>query len=140
MKYNNSELWRFKQLEYHRRKELLDHPELRLPNAENAILPDEKFTKYLLGGDNAKGLAKGKAFTSRLGYDINNWKSLQKELKEGVLKYPATYKGETEYGKKYEQQMILYGKKNVPANVIVGWMHRSDGVTSMSSAYIKEVK
>lgn len=140
MKYNDSELWRFKQLEYHRRKELLEHPELRLPNAENAVLPEGKFTKYLLGGDNAKGLAKGKAFTSRLGYDINNWKSLQKELKEGALKYPATHKGETEYGVKYEQQMILYGKKNTPANVVVGWMHKPDGTISMSSAYIKEVK
>ena len=140
MKYNDSELWRFKQLEYHRRKELLEHPELRLPNAENAVLPEGKFTKYLLGGDNAKGLAKGKAFTSRLGYDINNWKSLQKELKEGALKYPSTHKGETEYGVKYEQQMILYGKKNTPANVVVGWMHKPDGTISMSSAYIKEVK
>lgn len=140
MKYNDGERWEYMKLDYRRRNELLAHPEMKLPNAEDVVLPDTKFTKYLLGGDNAKGLAKGKAFTSRLGYDINNWESLQKELREGALKYPATYKGETEYGEKYEQQMVLYGKNNTPANVIVGWMHKPDDVVSMSSAYIKEAK
>lgn len=140
MKYTDNEQWKYTKLDYQRRMELIKHPELQLPNAESVVLPEDKFTKYLFDGEHLGGLAKGEAFTSRLGYDINNWKELQSKLKEGALKYPATNKGVTEYGVKYEQQMILYGKNNTPANVIVGWMHRLDGVVSMSSAYIKEVK
>lgn len=126
-------------MDYQRRSDREKHPELKLPNAENAILPEGKFTKYLLGGENEKGLAKGRAFTSRLGYSIDNWTALQNELKKGAIKYPAANKGKTEYGVKYEQKMILYGNKGTPANVVVGWMHRLDGSVSMSSAYIKEV-
>lgn len=140
IKYNDIEKWKFVSLDFKRRERLVNNPELKLPNAEKAILPDSKFTNYLLGGENKKGLAKGKTFTSRLGYDISNWNLLQKELREGALKYPATHKGETEYGIKYEQQMILYGKKNTPANVVVGWMYKPNGTISMSSAYIKEVE
>lgn len=140
MKYNERERWRFAKLDYQRHNELLNYPEMKLPDAENAILPEEKFTKYLLGGSNEMGLAKGKAFTERLGYDIDNWKDLRSEIQAGALKYPATFKGNTEYGKKYEQKMVLYGKNSTPANVIVGWMRKIDGTMSMTSAYIKEVK
>lgn len=140
MKYTEGEKWKFMKLDYRRRNELLQHPEWKLPNAENVVLPEAKFTKYLLGGENAKGLAKGKAFTERLGYNIDNWKELQREITNGAEKYPATSKGETEYGVKYEQKMVLYGKNNTPANVVVGWMCKPDGIISMSSAYIKEVK
>lgn len=52
---------------------------------------------------------------------------------------PTVQKGDTGYGLKYEQQMILYGKKGVPANVVVSWIIE-DGRPRMTSAYIKEVK
>lgn len=139
MKYTEGEKWKFTKLDYKRRNELIRHPELKLPNAENAVLPEGKFTKYLLGGNNEKGLAKGKAFTSRLGYDINNWEKLQEEIRQGVSKYPAADKGSSEFGTKYEQKMILYGMKETPANVIVGWIKKTDGSINMTSAYIKEV-
>ena len=78
MKYNDSEMWKFLQLDYERQKELKSHPELKLPNLENLVVSDTKFTKYLFGGENERGLAKGKAFSDRLGYDLGNWKELQK--------------------------------------------------------------
>lgn len=140
MKYNENEKWKYMKLDYRRRNELREHPELKLPNAENAILPEGKFTKYLFGGNIEKGLAKGEAFTSRLGYDIDNWKKLQEEITNGTLKYPATHKGSNEFGERYEQKMVLYGLKGTPANVVVGWMKRLDGSVNMTSAYIKEVK
>lgn len=140
MKYNEPEKWKFISLDYRRRDELLQHPELKLPNAENAVLPEGKFTRYLLDGSNEKGLAKGRAFTSRLGYDKDNWQELQREIAKGAVKYPSKQKGMTEFGMRYEQKMILYGKKGTPANVIVGWLQRTDGNTSMTSTYIKEVE
>lgn len=139
MKYNNPEKWKIVKLDYQRQMDLIQNPESKLPNSENAILPEGKFTKYLLGGTNEAGLAKGRAITERLGYDIDNWKGLQKEIKLGATKYPAIHKGNTEYGSRYEQKMIVYGKNDTPANMVVGWLHKPDGTMNMTSAYIKEV-
>lgn len=50
-------------------------------------------------------------------------------------------KGSSGHGNNYEQQMILYGKKGKPANVLVAWSDDTepDGI-KMVSAYITEVK
>ena len=138
--YNTTEKWKFVHLDYRRRNELLDHSELKLPDAANVIVPDKKFTHYLFGGEHPEGLAKGAAFNSRLGYSADNWKELRDQIKEKAVQYPSTYKGNNGYGDRYEQKIIIYGKKGTPANVVVGWIRRKDGTVSMSSAYIKEVK
>lgn len=140
LKYNNSETYDFIKLDYSRKNRLIQHPELKLPNAEQAIIPEPKFTKYLFGGNNQAGLAKGQAFTSRLGYDAGNWKQLQEEIRKRAKIYPATEKPSDQYGIRFEQKMILYGEKDMPANVIIGWIYKPDGTLSMTSAYIKEVK
>ena len=140
MKYNDTEKWRFTKLDYQRRNELLQHPELKLPNAENAMAADAKFEKYLFGGSHPEGLAKGNAFSSRLGYDAENWNSLKKQIIARAPQYPALSKGVNGYGKHmYEQKIVLYGLKGTPANVVVGWSADDKSVT-MASAYIKEVK
>ena len=139
MKYNEPEKLEFIKLDYRRRSDLLQNPGKKLPNAENVTLPESKFTNYLLGGNDEKGLAKGRAFTSRLGYDINNWQKLQEELRKGATRYPATFKNNNGYGDLYEQKMVLYGLNDTPANVVVGWIKKEDGSVSMTSAYIKEV-
>ena len=140
IKYNEPEKWRFMKLDYQRRNELLQHPELKLPNAENAILPEPKFTKYLFDENSEKGYPKGRAFTDRLGYGIDNWQKLQKALKEGTTQYPATFKGNEGFGDRYEQKMVLYGLKDTPANVIVAWIKKADGTTKLTSTYIREAK
>lgn len=140
IKYNDTEQWRFMQLDYQRRRELEEHPELRLSNSENVIIPDGKFTQYLFAGSNENGLAKGMAFTSRLGYSVDNWKELQNEIRKKASQYPSKYKDNNGYGDRYEQKIILYGKNGTPANVVVGWLNKPDGSTVMTSAYIKEVR
>ncbi|MFR4430820.1 MAG: DUF6883 domain-containing protein, partial [Blautia faecis] len=138
MKYNEPEMWRFMKLDYQRRNELLEHPELKLPNAENAILPEPKFTKYLFDENSEKGYPKGRAFTDRLGYGMDNWQKLQKALKDGAPRYPAVFKENVGFGDKYEQKIVLYGLKGAPANVIVGWILKPDDTLALTSAYIKE--
>lgn len=140
MKYNEPEKWKFMKLDYQRRNELLEHPELKLPNAEKAILPEPKFTKYLFDENSEKGYPKGRAFTDRLGYSIDNWQKLQKALKQGAMKYPAQYVDNNGYGDRYVQKMVLYGLKDTPANVVVAWLRQADGITKLTSAYIKEAK
>lgn len=139
MKYTENEKYDYSKLDYSRRKKLTDHPELKLPNAENTVLPDGKFTSYLFGGSNADGLPKGKNFDERLGYNAANWEKLRDEIRMRASKYPVTSKGNAGFGDKYEQKMVLPGLKGKPANVVVGWIHKPDGTVAMTSAYIKEV-
>lgn len=139
MKYTDEERWRFAKLDYSRRNRLVNHPELALPAARTATLPEGKFTQYLFGGNNKDGIPKGENFKNRLGYDINNWKMLQKEIKDKASLYPVVSKGDVGFGERFEQKMVINGLKGTPANVVVGWIYKPDGTTSMTSAYIKEV-
>lgn len=139
MKYNDGEKWDYMKLDCHRRNKLSRRSELKLPGSEKPIVPDEKFTHYLFGGSHPEGLAKGRAFSSRLGYSEKNWRELRDEIVRRASEYPASRKGNNGYGERYEQKIVIYGKRGRPANVVVGWMHKPDGSVSMSSAYIKEV-
>ena len=139
MKYNEPEKFSFIKLDYERRTELLKNPDKKLPNAENAILPEGKFTKYLFDGEHSNGLAKGRAISSRLGYSIENWQEFRDTIQKGAVKYPAVLKESDGHGQRYEQKMVLMGLKNNPANVVVGWIQRPNGEVSMTSAYLKEV-
>lgn len=139
MKQSENDKWQYTQLDYRRRKKLIDHPDLALPNADKTTAAKDKFTQYLFGGTNADGLAKGRALQSRLGYNIDSWEDLQQEILTRATKYPATLRDLDEYGTAYTQKIILYGNKGKPANVIVGWKTQGDK-TWMTSAYIKEVE
>ena len=88
----------------------------------------------------SEGLAKGQAFTSRLGYDLNNWQELRNEILKRAAWYPATFRDNNGYGDRYSQKIVIYGNKRTPANVVVGWLCKPDKSVSMSSAYIKEVE
>lgn len=140
MKYTRPEFYDMLKTDYRRRNTLRLHPEKALPEMPATNLPEPKFTKYLFGGENPDGLAKGAAFESRLGYNADNWKELQREIKAAAPKYPATIKGSNEYGVNYEQKIVLYGKNGTPANVVVAWFKDIEkDEMRMVSAYIKEV-
>ena len=139
MKTANGDNWKFTQLDYRRRKRLIDHPDLALPNADKTTAAKDKFTQYLFGGTNADGLAKGSAFESRLGYNISNWEELQRQLLGRAQLYPAVMNGQTPQGyHKYVQNMIIYGVKNKPANVKVIWADE-ETKERLITAFIEEV-
>lgn len=141
MKYNKIDFFEMAKLDYRRRNTLKLHPERALPDTGKIELPDDKFTKYLFGGEHAEGLAKGDAFASRLGYDASNWQKLQKEIEKASTLFPTKVKGSNAQGTLYEQRVVLYGTKGTPANVVVGWIKdEAAGTVRMTTAYIKEVQ
>lgn len=139
LKYNDPEKWKLYRLDKTRRTSLKNHPELALPG-DRKIIPDSKFTGYIFNKDNPNGWAKGVYFERVLGYSSENWEKLQAEIMYAQQRNPAKLRRETEFGVIYEQQMILYGETGNPTNVLVGWIHKPDGSTSMTTAYIKKVK
>lgn len=140
MKYNDADRWKFLKLDYARQHKLINHPEMALPNVENATAAAAKFTGYLFNPDSENGWAKGENITKRLGYSADNWEKLRDEIMRGSKRYIATHKGNNGHGEKYEQLMVLYGPNDNPTNVVVSWLVEPDGNVHMTSAYIKEVK
>lgn len=138
MKYNNTEKYSFIKLDYRRRNYLINHPEAALPIREKLYLPEEKFSGYLFNKNNKSGWSKGKAFESRLGYNKDNYQELLDSIQSNASNYPVTKKAVDGYGQRYEQKIILYGLKNKPANVVVGWIDDGKEVR-MTTALIKEV-
>lgn len=130
-------LWK---LDYKRQNELLRHPEKALPGAAQATAAEAKFTKYFFNPLNEDGFKKGVAFTSHLGYNIDNWEKMRAEILSAAVKYPVVFKGEHQFGKRYQQFVVLQGLKRNPANMLIAWNVNPDGTAHMVSAYMEEVK
>lgn len=139
IKYNDGRDWQLTKLDYQRRKRLLNNLDLKLPNADKATIDDRKFTEYLFGGSNDKGLVKGRLITQKLGYSIDNYDDFKREILKRSKEYPVAYRNTDKFGDSYEQKMVMYGKDNNPVNIVAGWK-TSGGKTHMASIMIKEVK
>ena len=137
-KREDGERYRLWRLDYRRRAELLEHPERALPGADKASAADAKFTGYFFNPENPKGLAKGHAFSSHLGYNVENWQIMRDEILEAAKMYPVTYRSSSIYGKLYSQLVILQGVNNKPANVLLGWIVKPDGSTWLTTAHMEE--
>lgn len=110
---------------------------IELPNYKNAVIPEEKFTKYALDMNNPKGKNKAIAFEQALGYNQDNYKKLIDNIKRNVNKFSAVKKGNDGYGEKYEVLMTLIGENKKIANVKTGWIiDKETGETRLTSAYV----
>lgn len=45
----------------------------------------------------------------------------------------------TEFGDKYSQDVVLYGKKGKPGNVRLGWIVEKDGSVRLTTAHMEEI-
>lgn len=139
MKYNDGRDWKLTKLDYQRRKRLLNNPNLKLPNADQASIDDRKFTEYLFNEDSKTGYSKGKIIAERFGYSKSNYQSFKEDIIQRGGQYPVIYKGGNGYGDKYEQKMIMYTPEGKPYNFVAGWFVNQDG-TKLSTIMIKEVE
>ena len=138
-KIDGGEKYKLWQLDYRRRNELLRHPERALPGAVSAAAAEAKFTKYFFNSSSKDGWPKGLAFSSRLGYNVDNWELMRQEILTAATRYPASLRGHSAYGDSYSQNVILYGRKRKPANVQIGWMVRPDGSTHFVTAHMEDI-
>lgn len=106
---------------------------IELPNYKNAVIPEEKFTKYALNSDKNKA----EAFELALGYNLSNYKKLIKNIEDNVNKFNAVEKEDKGYGKRYEVLMTLVGENKKVANVKTAWIiDKETGETRLTSAYV----
>ena len=142
LKRENDIYWQNLNIDLNRRLHLKEHPEEKLPNLNNMLIPTPKFTKYLFNTENERGWSKGKLIKGKLGYDKSNYMAYVDAIKEAAKSYPVKFKGNNGFGDVYEQKIMLYNKDGKPINVVVGWIVMDDNPTQIkyTSSYIKEVK
>lgn len=110
-----------------------------LPNYQEAIIPQEKFTKYALNPLGDKN--KAEAFEKALGYNLNNADKLIENIKNNISNFNAKEKEDTGYGKRYEIIMTLLGENNKYANVKTAWIiDKETKQTRLTSAYVTSKK
>ncbi len=81
---------------------------MKLPNAAQAIIAEEKLTDYLLNVNRRRGRAKAKLLYS-LGYDVQSWQRLESDLQEQHLTGDVVEQRELIWGTRYDIVAPLTG-------------------------------
>ena len=87
---------------------------------ESATIDERKFTEYALNPE--KQPDKAKAFESALGYNLNNYDLLEKQLREGFDRKKLVEKGHNAQGNKYELLYKITGVNGKTAKVLTAWL------------------
>jgi len=74
---------------------------MRLPNAENAFIDDEKLVGYSLNLDHERGKHKARVFVSALGLTADKAHILREAILQAVKKQPAIPSKGDDYGQRY---------------------------------------
>ena len=82
---------------------------MKLPNAENAQVPQSKITDYLLDVEHIDGQRKA-AFFLHFGFSVSEWEQMADALRAHGQTYDVTQQIENLYGMKY----IVEGELNTP--------------------------
>lgn len=94
---------------------------MMLPNAEDAYIPPEKLTDYLLSGTHAVGKSKAKFFRSH-GYDEDNLHLLEGDLLS-IPKYnEIKEQTDSPYGAKYVVRGTLETPRRTTIVVDTVWL------------------
>ncbi len=108
-----------------------------LPNMEQAVFTEGKFTGYFLNPDHPTGGHKAVVFEKVLGYNKNNWQDLRSEMQKGLLKYRYSRYEVTQHGEKFEVQMMIKGPTGRYAKVKTAWIiDKGQSNPRIVSAYI----
>ncbi len=91
-----------------------------LPNADKAVIPIEKLTRYSLNFD--KDPNKAIAFRVALGYTKETAELLRHNIYANISRFNVIVKGNNGFGDIYESIMRLVGENGKTANVLTSWI------------------
>jgi Domain of unknown function (DUF6883) len=97
---------------------------VRVPNHRKAIVEERKVRDYLLSGSHPVGRFKARFFAG-LGFDSENWSTLQGELRQVAARGEAQLVQESMFGRKYLVLGTVTGPKGRTAEVATIWIIRS---------------
>jgi hypothetical protein len=74
---------------------------MKLPNAVNAIIEENKIVEYLLNVNHRRGGSKAR-FLNSLGYNSQDWPRLDNDLRQQHLTADVVEHRETGWGQRYD--------------------------------------
>jgi len=101
------------------------HPQA-LKNYECAIIEEAKLVDYSLNPAHPVGRHKAKVFQSALGFNQENWRELESEIRTKLPYYPATKLDETPFGKKFSVSLPITGPNLRTVGVLTVWQYDRD--------------
>lgn len=135
---------RAKYYELDKTKDFEDYKKKYLKAVENdriiniqffAQMPEQKFTEYALNPE--KNPDKAKAFEKALGYTLENYTDLMKNINDHIDESRFIEKGNIGYGMRYEYVMRLTGANGKQAKVLTAWIQ--DGKEKrLTSVYVTD--
>lgn len=116
---------------------LLDNDRvLKLPNAENAVVPPQKLVDYVLNPANAVGAHKARVFASALGFTAANAADLAEQLRAGVAQVQVSERPETRFGRSFSADIPVTGPRG-SGMVRTGWfIDVGSEIPRLVSAYV----
>lgn len=97
----------------------------------------EKLTTYVLNEQHHIGRHKAIVFQSALGYNEGNAEELRREIRKGLGVYKAIHVASTEYGEKYNVEMLVNGANGNRQPIISGWIYEvGEETPRMVTAYV----
>ena len=107
----------------------------KLPNADQARIPEAKITRYLLSLTSRGGRAKARFFTA-FGFTIEGWEALAEALRQHALSHEVAGTRETAYGVHYRVEGPLETPDGRNPGVRSVWkIERDDTIPGLITAY-----
>ena len=107
---------------------------MKLPNYENAIVPDSKITEYLLSETHRDGRHKA-AFFQAFGYQKSVWQRLRDDLLL-LTKLDVALVEQSPFGTRYIIEGIIQTPDGRTADVRTGWFIESGSdVPRLATSY-----
>lgn len=94
--------------------------DMRIPNADTAIIEEQKLVDYLLNPDHRRGGSKA-ALLLQFGYTPADWQQLASDLRRDHLTRDAAVTRASPYGERYEVRAPLLTPSGRPLTVRSVW-------------------
>jgi hypothetical protein len=108
---------------------------MKLPNHEQAIVPQRKITDYLLSSTHRDGRSKA-AFFSRFGFSVEGWDVLAAALRRHAAEHPVVETEHTPFGTRYVVEGGLTAPDGRTPRVRVVWfIERGETIPRLVTAY-----
>lgn len=104
------------------------------PDAEHAIISEEKVCEYLLNLTHPVGRPKAVWFLS-LGYSLENWSSLADDLLQVAMSCDDFVAKSSRYGVKYETRGEIAVPPHRPGRVVAVWIVEQNSLPRLVTAY-----
>lgn len=108
---------------------------MRLPNAAQAVVPQQKITGYLLSFSHRDGRDKA-TFFSRFGFSASDWPALATALRQHAIDHGVSKIEDSPFGTRYviEGPIITPDKRN-PAVRSVWFIETGEEIPRFVTAY-----